>query len=175
MEVSVIKSHNVYLDLMSFISIYRAIGWQYVVHKWSLCVGNVIHVYLDLMAFINTCTGMGWPYVIHKTKGKKIMFQIKLHILVKIMSNTMVTIVDDKKGHNCEWHPEWQKGSQYCERQAAFLISQMAYLLGCGVGKYMNGRECADCRVGTFQDKPFHTDTVCTNCSGKLTIFCSEI
>ena len=34
----------------------------------------------------------------------------------------------------------------------------------------MDGRECTDCDVGTFQDKPFHTDTVCISCSGKNSV-----
>ena len=34
----------------------------------------------------------------------------------------------------------------------------------------MDGRECTDCGVGTFQDKSFHTDNTCTDCSGKDTV-----
>ena len=50
------------------------------------------------------------------------------------------------------------------------MCSIFGGISGCGAGKYMNGQECTDCGVGTFQDKPFHTDTVCIGCSGQLTV-----
>ena len=51
----------------------------------------------------------------------------------------------------------------------AYDVLIYIYNQGCGAGKYMNGRECTDCGVGTFQDESFHTDTMCVNCSGKMT------
>ena len=42
----------------------------------------------------------------------------------------------------------------------------MDLIPGCGVGEFVNGNRCDACPIGTYQNKSFHTDAMCTSCSG---------
>ena len=37
---------------------------------------------------------------------------------------------------------------------------------GCGPGQYVSGNRCESCGVGTFQERTFHKNETCINCSG---------
>ena len=66
-------------------------------------------------------------------------------------------------------HSSFQKIS---ENLRILFHSFSPYLISaCVQGEFLSGDECKICGEGTYQDSPFHSDTICKNCSGTETNF----
>ena len=98
------------------------------------------------------------------TKSNQIISGLKMHFtLIFKLVWTVKGITIKPASH---FFPSVALWMNFSTEFSVYFFFYFYMFSGCGPGKYMNGRECSDCGDGKFQNKPFHTDTTCKDCSG---------